>query len=80
MHSVKRLRGRGYAGGWITITFCDVYDQCSFDPSYPTMALEEFRPLVDDLMSRPRGDASEAVVSWAVAAEPTASGVPLNPG
>jgi predicted HD phosphohydrolase len=63
----------------LTVTFCDVYDQCSFDPRYPTMDLEEFRPLVADLMSKPRDDASGAVVSWAAAADQPATGRPLSP-
>ena len=37
----------------LTLTFCDVYDQVSFDPAYRSMPLDEFMPLVTDLMSRP---------------------------
>jgi predicted HD phosphohydrolase len=34
--------------------FCAEYDQPSFDPAYPTMALEEFEPLVRSLLSSPK--------------------------
>jgi predicted HD phosphohydrolase len=53
----------------LTLEFCDAYDQVSFDPDYPTMPIEEFVPLVTDLMQRPRPDAADVVVSWAAADE-----------
>jgi len=34
--------------------FCADYDQPAFDPSYPTMALEEFVPLVRTVMASPK--------------------------
>ncbi|MGE3620593.1 MAG: HD domain-containing protein [Acidimicrobiia bacterium] len=34
--------------------FCELYDQASFDPSYPTMPLEEFTPLLEAFFRRPR--------------------------
>jgi predicted HD phosphohydrolase len=34
--------------------FCADYDQPAFDPDYPTMALEEFEPLLRDLFARPK--------------------------
>ena len=34
--------------------FCAEYDQPSFDPSYPTMALEEFTPLLTQLFAAPK--------------------------
>ena len=34
--------------------FCADYDQPAFDPSYPTMALEEFAPLVRTVMASPK--------------------------
>ena len=33
--------------------FCANYDQNCFDPDYPVMAIEEFRPLLDEVFSRP---------------------------
>lgn len=34
--------------------FCHEYDQPAFDPSYPTMALEEFEPLLRDFFASPK--------------------------
>jgi predicted HD phosphohydrolase len=34
--------------------FCAEYDQPAFDPTYPTMALEEFEPLLRTLFSSPK--------------------------
>ena len=34
--------------------FCADYDQPAFDPDYPTMALEEFDPLLRELFARPK--------------------------
>jgi len=34
--------------------FCEKYDQNSFDPSYDTMPLEEFVPLVEKIFAAPR--------------------------
>ncbi|MCK0745437.1 HD domain-containing protein [Chromohalobacter nigrandesensis] len=36
-----------------TVRFCDEWDQCSFDPDYPTRPLEDFIPMVERVMSRP---------------------------
>jgi predicted HD phosphohydrolase len=33
--------------------FCEFYDQNSFDPSYHTLAIEDFLPLLDEVFSRP---------------------------
>ena len=33
--------------------FCESYDQNCFDPNYPNLAVEEFRPLLDEVFSRP---------------------------
>lgn len=38
----------------LTAEFCHEYDQSSFDPTYPTMPLEEFEPLVRDFFSAPK--------------------------
>jgi len=35
-----------------TIDFCEQYDQCSFDPSYKSMSLSDFAPLVKEIFSR----------------------------
>ena len=35
-----------------TIDFCEKYDQCSFDPDYKSMTLDDFRPLVKKIFSR----------------------------
>jgi predicted HD phosphohydrolase len=46
-----------YAGHqWYDLTaeFCADYDQPSFDPGYPTMRLEEFEPLLRDVLRTPR--------------------------
>lgn len=34
--------------------FCADFDQPSFDPTYPTMALDEFDPLLRDFFRRPK--------------------------
>ena len=44
---------RGHPSFELTAEFCEDYDQCSFDVGYANLALEEFRPLVRDVMSRP---------------------------
>ena len=35
-----------------TINFCEKYDQCSFDPEYKSMKLEEFAPMVKRIFAR----------------------------
>ena len=35
------------------VDFCESYDQNCFDPTYPTMSLEDFRPMLDEVFSRP---------------------------
>ena len=32
--------------------FCEQYDQCSFDPKYPSLPLAEFEPLVREIFAR----------------------------
>ncbi len=34
------------------VAFCHRWDQCSFDPDYPTEALERFAPLVERVFAR----------------------------
>ena len=38
----------------LTAEFCADFDQPSFDPDYPTMALEEFEPLLRDFFRSPQ--------------------------
>ncbi len=35
------------------VQFCAEYDQNCFDPSYTSLPIEEFRPLLDEVFSRP---------------------------
>ena len=35
-----------------TINFCEKYDQCSFDPKYKSMSLEQFAPMVKRIFNR----------------------------
>ncbi len=37
-----------------TVDFCEKYDQMSFDPTYDTLPLREFEPLVRRVLSAPR--------------------------
>jgi predicted HD phosphohydrolase len=37
-----------------TAHFCEYYDQNSFDPSYPTLQLKDFAPIVQRFFARPR--------------------------
>ncbi|MBJ7610190.1 MAG: HD domain-containing protein [Candidatus Dormibacteraeota bacterium] len=37
-----------------TVEFCAEFDQNSFDPAYPSLPLEEFRPLLQRLFTRPQ--------------------------
>jgi len=34
--------------------FCELYDQCSFDPGYESMPLSEFAPMVRRLLAEPK--------------------------
>lgn len=36
------------------VDFCQNYDQNCFDPEYPSLPLEFFRPMVERVMSKPR--------------------------
>ncbi len=35
------------------VDFCHEYDQNCFDPNYPVMDLQDFRPMLDEVFSRP---------------------------
>ena len=39
-----------------TAEFCELYDQCSFDPAYDTPPVEHFEPLVRRVLARSRWD------------------------
>jgi predicted HD phosphohydrolase len=36
-----------------TKRWCDEYDQASFDPTYPSLPLESFEPMVQSILSKP---------------------------
>jgi predicted HD phosphohydrolase len=38
----------------LTAEFCERYDQTSFDPDYPTLAVGEFEPMVHSVFAEPR--------------------------
>ena len=50
----QRERYRGHPMFQRTADFCERWDQTSFDPTYDTMPLEAFEPMVRRLFSRPR--------------------------
>ncbi len=52
----KNMRDRFRDHPWFEYTseFCDRYDQNSFDPSYDSMPLEAFEPVLRRVMARPR--------------------------
>ena len=35
-----------------TVDFCEKYDQCSFDPDYKSMTLDDFKPLVKKIFAK----------------------------
>jgi predicted HD phosphohydrolase len=45
-----RERHRGAPEFDLTAEFCADFDQCSFDPAYPTPPLEHFAPLVEHVL------------------------------
>ena len=47
-----RERMRGHRWYDICAGFCEQYDQCSFDPKYPSLPLAEFEPLVREIFAR----------------------------
>lgn len=52
----ERFRGSPYFDD--CVEFCARYDQCSFDPDYRSMTLDDFAPLVREVMARPRAGMS----------------------
>jgi predicted HD phosphohydrolase len=49
----ERERYRGHPCFAETAEFCELYDQNSFDPHYPTLPLSEFDPIVKNFFSGP---------------------------
>jgi predicted HD phosphohydrolase len=52
----RNLRDQFDGHPWYDLTaeFCADFDQPSFDPGYPTMALEEFEPLLREFFRSPK--------------------------
>lgn len=44
---------RGHPCFDLTAEFCELYDQCSFDPAYDNLPLEFFAPMVQRIMKKP---------------------------
>ncbi len=53
-HARERLREHPWYAR--CVHFCAAWDQCSFDPDYPSEALEFFEPLVRRIFTRPPQD------------------------
>jgi predicted HD phosphohydrolase len=49
-----RERWRGHPYYQATVDFCENYDQNSFDPSYDTLPLSHFEPMVRHVLAEPR--------------------------
>jgi predicted HD phosphohydrolase len=47
-----RERLRGHAWYDACVHFCEAWDQCSFDPDYPSAPLTHFEPLVQRIFAR----------------------------
>lgn len=56
----ERDRYRGHPYFAETAEFCELYDQNSFDPSFPTLPLSEFEPIVRKFFSGP----APAAIQW----------------
>src|SRR4051812_1213627 len=52
----KNARERFRDHEWFqpTADFCERYDQCSFDPGYESMPLEQFAPMVERVFAQPK--------------------------
>ena len=48
----EKFRGQPYFD--LTEEFSALYDNPAFDPKYPAMSLDDFKPLLVDFFSRPR--------------------------
>ena len=51
-----RDRLRDHPGYEACVHFCAAWDQCSFDPDYPTEKLEVFEPMLRRIFARPPHD------------------------
>ena len=49
-----RERFRDHVWFDATAEFCERYDQCSFDPAYESMRLEDFVPMVERVFAQPK--------------------------
>lgn len=52
-----REKFRGHPWYQACKNFCADWDQCSFDPDYPSEPLKTFEPMLRDIFSRPAHDA-----------------------
>ena len=50
----QRDRWRDHPSFDLTATFCEQYDQTSFDPNYDTLPIGEFEPMVRRVLGEPR--------------------------
>jgi predicted HD phosphohydrolase len=48
-----RERHRGHAWFDYTAEFCELYDQCAFDPGYQSLPLAEFAPMLRRVLATP---------------------------
>jgi len=49
-----REKFRGHPNFEYTAEFCEKFDQNCFDPNFKSMSLEDFRPMVQRVISTPR--------------------------
>ena len=49
-----REQFRGHEWFDPTAEFCELYDQCSFDPAYEALPLSEFEPMVTRVFAKPK--------------------------
>ena len=47
-----RDKFKGHEHYEATVSFCENYDQASFDPNYKSMSLEDFSPMVKKIFSK----------------------------
>lgn len=50
----RRERWRDHPSFELTAEFCELYDQASFDPDYPTLPIAEFEPTLRQVFAEPR--------------------------
>ena len=49
-----REQFRGHEWFDATAEFCELYDQCSFDPAFESLPLSHFEPMVNRVFAKPR--------------------------